>query len=288
MSELAIITPSEWQAMTEQANALVKSGFLPKGIDTPQKAVAIMLLGRELGIPAWTAFNGINVIQGKPTVSPQLMLAMINRSGLFEDMRITSDINGATCTMKRKGRAPHTETFTAKDAAAMGLMGKDNYLKQPATMFKWRVVSACARVVYSDVILALYTPEEMGADVETDDQGNMTIIEVKTLPPPALVAKTESAATMQPKPAAAPAPVEDAGKPERAALPTSLGELKQRVIVEKQWVKGDAGWRSLVATLKERGEIQDETDYGAMYLAIERYKLSLDELAGMAKEGVTG
>jgi hypothetical protein len=265
----------------------VKSGFLPQSINTAQKAIAIMMLGRELGIPAWTAFNGINVIQGKPTVSPQLMLAMINRSGLFEDMQITSDINGATCTMKRKGRTAHTETFTAKDAAAMGLMGKDNYKKQPATMFKWRVVSACARVVYSDVILGMYTPEEMGADVETDDQGNMTIIEVKAPPQPALVAKTESAVIIHAdEPVTAPAPVEDAGKPERAALPTSLGDLKQMVIVEKQWVKGDAGFRSLVATLKERSEIEDETDYGAVYQAMARYKTPIDELV---KEGeVTG
>jgi hypothetical protein len=61
---------------------LVKSGLLPQSIKTPEAAVVIILKGRELGIPPMEALNSISVIQGKPTVSPQLMLALIYRSGL--------------------------------------------------------------------------------------------------------------------------------------------------------------------------------------------------------------
>jgi hypothetical protein len=176
VNELALITPNEWQMMRQQAEALVRSTLLPSTVNTPEKAIAIMMLGRELGIGAWAALNNVNVIQGKPTVSPQLMLGLINRSEQLEDMAVNSTDQGCTVTMKRKGRTPHTETFDMKDAQSLGLTGKDNYKKQPATMMKWRAVAACARVVFPDVILGLYTPDEMGADVVTDDQGNMTVV----------------------------------------------------------------------------------------------------------------
>lgn len=176
-NELAIIPPSEWEVMTQQADFLVKSGFLPSTVNSVPKAIAIMSLGRELGIGAWAALSSINVIQGKPTISPQLMLALINRSGQLEDLIVDTSEHGCQVTIKRKGRSQHSESFTMSDAGTMGLIGKDNWKKQPVTMMKWRAVAACARVVFPDVILGLYTPEEMGANVTADEQGNMSVVE---------------------------------------------------------------------------------------------------------------
>ncbi len=164
----------EWKVLREQAEMLVKTKFLPSSITSPEQAIAIMLQGRELGIPTMAALGTINVIQQKPTVSPQLMLALINRSGQLENFKIENNpqTGAATCTMKRRGRDAHTEIFGAKEAADMGLANKDNYKKQAPTMYRWRAVAACARVVFPDVILGLYTPDEMGAEninVETGE-----------------------------------------------------------------------------------------------------------------------
>lgn len=162
---------SEFGVMKETAQMLIKSGFLPQAIKTPEQAIAIILTGRELGIGMMAALNTINVIQGKPTVSPQLMLALIERSGQLEDIQIEPhDGNAIRCTMKRKGRSPHTEYFGQTEATAMQLNGKDNYKKQAQTMYRWRAVAACARVVFPDVITGLYTPDEMGADVTEDGE----------------------------------------------------------------------------------------------------------------------
>jgi hypothetical protein len=168
-------TESEFQIMLKQSEMLVKTGFLPRDVNTPEKAMAIILTGRELGIGTMAALNNINVIQQKPTISPQLMLALIERSGQLENLIIKNNqspdntIQHVSCTMKRKGRTEHTEIFGSAEANRLGLLGKDNYKKQPATMFKWRAVAACARVVFPDVILGLYTPDEMGADVDVTD-----------------------------------------------------------------------------------------------------------------------
>src|SRR5512141_675156 len=72
----------------ELANTLLKSGFLPGAFKTPEQVIAVMLKGQELGIPAMEALNSINVVNGKPTVSPQLMLALARRSKELEDLKI--------------------------------------------------------------------------------------------------------------------------------------------------------------------------------------------------------
>jgi hypothetical protein len=198
-NQLAIPSQSEWTIITDMAERMFKSGLLPKSINSPFAAVAIFTLGREIGISPWQAVSTINVIAGKPTISPQLMLALIKRSGLMEDMKIEVTDESATVTMKRKGETAHVEVFSMVDAKAMqtteyvnnvkqtiSLSEKHNWKSQPKTMMKWRAVAACARVVFPDVILGLYTPEEMGADVQTDDSGNMTVVTVTPEPAPQL------------------------------------------------------------------------------------------------------
>lgn len=172
METALAITGNEWGVMVQQAEMLVKSGFLPRDINTPQKAIAIMMLGRELGLQPWQALSTINVIQGKPAASPQLMLALIQRSGQLEDMKVDSTNESCTVTMKRKGQTAHTETFTKKDAENQQLWGKPNWTKQPKVMLRWRAVAGCARIVFSDIILGLYTADEMGANVAYDEGGS--------------------------------------------------------------------------------------------------------------------
>jgi hypothetical protein len=57
----------------------------------------------------------------------------------------------------------------------MQLMGKDNYKKQAKTMFQWRALAANLRVTFPDVVLGLYTPEEMGAAVTVGENEEMVV-----------------------------------------------------------------------------------------------------------------
>lgn len=183
---LALVQPGEWQMMTEMAKVLVASNFLPSSVKTPQAALAIILAGRELGIGPWQAFDSIHIIQNKPTISPRLMLALIERSGQLEDIEIddTTTIKekqACTVTMKRRGRKPHSETFTFQDAKDMGLDGKDNWKRMQATMCKWRAVSACCRVVFPDVILGVGgadEAEDAGARVTITEDGDAEVIQM--------------------------------------------------------------------------------------------------------------
>jgi hypothetical protein len=173
MTDKQLALSGGFQAMLAQAETLAKSGFLPKSVRTKEQALAIMTMSRELGIGMWAGFNGINVIGGKPTISPQLMLALIHRSEQLESISITGDDEYCEVSMTRVGGNAHIERFTIQSAAKLGLANKDNWKKQPGVMLKWRAVSACARVVFPDIIIGFYTPEEINPDLEVSDSGEI-------------------------------------------------------------------------------------------------------------------
>jgi len=165
-----IVSLDKWQVMRQQAETLVKSGFLPVAINTPEKALAIMQAGIELGVPTMTAFQTINIISGKISVSPQLMLALARKTGELENFSIDKNDRQATVKVKRKGQDEVTTTFTIEMASRMGLATKDNWKKQPAIMLQWRAVAENLRITFCDAIAGLYSYDEMGA--EMDAEGN--------------------------------------------------------------------------------------------------------------------
>ena len=133
----------------------------------------IMLKGLEVGLEPIASMDLIDVIKGKPSLKPQGMLSLIWGSGLLETLNITDDGNTCKVMIKRQGVSVHTETFSAEDAQKMGLAGRDSWKKQPATMRKWRAISAACRIVFPDVIQGMYIPEEIGPELPVSDQGEI-------------------------------------------------------------------------------------------------------------------
>lgn len=160
-----------WAMAKEQAGMLVKTGFLPDSIRTPEQAVAIMLKGRELGIPSMYALSNIVVIKGKPTCNAELMLALIYRDHGDHAMRVVDSTNErCLIAYRRKGWADEQEhQFTAQDAQRAGLMTTDTWKKYTAAMLRARCISAVARMAFPDSIAGMYTPEELGATVDIAD-----------------------------------------------------------------------------------------------------------------------
>lgn len=156
------------------ARVLLASGFLPPAYKTPEQVLATMLTAHELNIPTMMALRTVDIIQNQPTLSPELMLALIRRSRELEDMHIKDD--GRTCyvTMKRRGEQAHTESFGMDNAERMltaewrdnkritiKLSEKHNWKSMPETMRKWRAVGACAKIVFPDVLGGMYLREEV-------------------------------------------------------------------------------------------------------------------------------
>ncbi len=120
---MTLFDPARFGTLKQMASILVKSGFLPRAIKTDEQVLTILIKGWELGLPPMEAVTGIAVIDGKPAVSPQLMLALINRSGQLRDLVIDGDDAKCTVTMTRRGRRAHTETFSIADAQRLADAG---------------------------------------------------------------------------------------------------------------------------------------------------------------------
>ena len=166
-NELALqkdVDMTTWQAMRSQTEVLVQSGFLPKAVNTVEKALAIALKGRELGLPMMQSITSIHVIDGKPSISAELMAALVFQRlpGAVLQCIETSNTR-ATYEAGRPTQKILRMSFTIEDAQAAGVTGKDNWKKYPAAMLRARACSAICRVVFPDAIMGVYTPDELGA-----------------------------------------------------------------------------------------------------------------------------
>ena len=145
------------------ARTLVASRLLPKSVGTPEAAFAIIMTGREMGLTAMQALRSIHVIEGKPTMSADLMLALVKRSNVCQYFRLVeSTAEIATYECLRTGEpAPTRMSFALEEAKAAGLVGKDNWRKYPAAMLRARCIAALARAVFPDVMLGVYETDEL-------------------------------------------------------------------------------------------------------------------------------
>ena len=121
MSQL--ITVDQIQTM---ANAVVKSQLF--GMKTVEQATALMLIAQAEGYHPALAARDYHIIQGRPTLKAETMMARFQQQG---------------------GKV-EWKTLTDKEVK--------NY---PRAMLRARVVSEGIRTVFPGVVLGVYTPEEV-------------------------------------------------------------------------------------------------------------------------------
>lgn len=161
-----------YETMINQAKELIRTGFLPAAVDTPQKAVAIAQMGMELGLPMMASFREIYVVKGKPTLSGQSMLAMAWSTNELTEF-IADDVSDdrAVVVVKRGDKHAHKEVFSWDDARKMGLIHKENWSKMPKIMLRWRCIANALRLIFPDRLGGIYLPEEIDPDVRVNEVG---------------------------------------------------------------------------------------------------------------------
>lgn len=155
-------------SMTDEINfakTVAGGSLLPQAYrNNPANVVIAVNLGQSMGLSPAESLYRINVIQGKPTASAELIAAQVRKAG--HKLRITKDEarQSVTATIVRCDDPdyPISETRNAEWAKSMGLANKDNYRKQPMTMLTWRAITACAREACPEALYGVaYTPDEM-------------------------------------------------------------------------------------------------------------------------------
>lgn len=167
------LTPNVWQMIERVAPAMHMARLFKTS--SPEQAMAIMLKGYELGLGLTASFEFIQVVEGKPALSPRGALAMIHSSPACAGVKIEDLSNdkgeptGCRVWMKRTNGLEYTVTWTMADARQAGVVkpgsGWDHY---PANMLRWRAIGFCADVVFPDVIGGMKRADEYGADLTPD------------------------------------------------------------------------------------------------------------------------
>ena len=161
------------------AKDLLDSHMFPQ-VKSIAGAVTIIEYGRELGIPPVAALNTFSIVSGRLTMEAKVMLALFLKSGADAEI-IKKDKTGSEVKFTKPGRKAHTETFTIKDAEAIGLASKDNWKKYPEEMCYWRCVAKGIRAFDPEVIMGIYSKEEMQ---DAGDKGFSNEKKYTEKPPP--------------------------------------------------------------------------------------------------------
>ena len=111
----------------------------------------------------------VAVVEGKPLLSADLMLALVLRLPTCETFSCveTSD-TVATFVAKRRGQKETRLSFTAEQAKNAGLIGKDNWKKYAAAMLRARAISHLTRLVFPDAFVGVYEENEISPQRETE------------------------------------------------------------------------------------------------------------------------
>jgi hypothetical protein len=140
------------------ALAVVKSGLF--GMKTVEQATALMLIAQAEGYHPALAARDYHIIQGRPTLKAETMMARFQQQGGKVEWKTLTD-KEVTATFSHPSGGSATITWTFEQAKQAGLTGKDNWKNYPRAMLRARVVSEGIRTVFPGVVLGVYTPEEV-------------------------------------------------------------------------------------------------------------------------------
>lgn len=196
------------------------SGLAPKGFDRAETIFIAIQMGYEVGLPPMAALQNIAVINGRPSIWGDAVLAVCRASGNFDESAWEETWEGqgdtltAVCTAQRKGGKPCVRKFGVADAKLAALWGKAGpWTQYPKRMLQMRARSWALRDTFGDALRGVSVAEE-AMDMPARDITEETTIRKPGESKSQAVARgmRESKAKALPEPPAPPQP-EPEGNP---------------------------------------------------------------------------
>jgi len=158
----------EWRLDERKAAVLGKaSEAVPKAFrGKPGDIMAVWLMGDELGISRMAMLRGAFVVNGKPQLSGDLLMAVAKANQVRVLEKVTTDPDTgemiATCTAIMPGGDETTVEFSQADAVLAGLWGStDPWRKYPKRMLQMRARGWCLRDAIPDKLAGVYAEGEL-------------------------------------------------------------------------------------------------------------------------------
>ena len=160
-----------------------QSGYFKDARDLSQ-AVVKAAFGEELGIGVGASMVGIHIIEGKPSLSANLLGALVKRSTHYDYKPVEISDEKAVVAFYVDGEEIGQSEFTLAQARTAGLIrSKSGWERFPQAMLFARALSQGVRWYCPDVTAGspAYTPEELGAEV--DPSGEPVYVESQIVEP---------------------------------------------------------------------------------------------------------
>ena len=148
-----------FQDMQSMAESIAKSGLF--GMKDTNQVLALMAVAQAEGLHPATAARDYHVIQGRPALKADAMLARFQQAGGKVDWKVYTD-KEVTGIFAHPNGGSLELTWTIKQAQDIGLVKPGSgWQKYPRAMLRSRCISEGIRTVYPGCVVCTYTPEEV-------------------------------------------------------------------------------------------------------------------------------
>jgi hypothetical protein len=189
------LSPQTFDQALTFSKYLSDSDMVPKDFKgKPGNCLIAIQWGAEIGLKPLQALQNLAIINGRPALWGDAVIALVRSSSACEYVIETQTATEATCKVKRRGEPEQSRTFSMADAQAAGLKGKQGpWTQYPKRMMQMRARAFALRDVFPDVLRGLPVAEEI-MDLPKD----MGTVEPASSPaaPDALLASAETAAAL--------------------------------------------------------------------------------------------
>jgi hypothetical protein len=144
--------------MERMATAVAKSNLF--GMKTPDQAMALMLIAQAEGVHPARAIQEYHVIDGRPALRADAMLARFQAAGGRVEWTEYTDKRVSGTFSHPQGGSVSID-WDQDRAKAAGLLNRKNWQSYPRQMLRARVISEGVRTVYPGSSAGIYSAEEV-------------------------------------------------------------------------------------------------------------------------------
>ena len=160
--------------MDQMAGAIAASGLF--GMKDKNSVLALMAVAQAEGLHPATAARDFHIIQGRPALKADAMLARFQNAGGKVDWKDYTD-EKVTGVFTHPNGGSLAVTWTIEQATKIGLVKPGSgWQKFPRAMLRSRCISEGIRSVFPGSVTGFYSPEEVADFEQPKEMGKIQVV----------------------------------------------------------------------------------------------------------------
>jgi len=160
--------------MDQMAGAIAASGLF--GMKDKNWVLALMAVAQAEGLHPATAARDFHIIQGRPALKADAMLARFQNAGGKVDWEVYTD-EKVTGIFSHPNGGSLAVTWTIEQATRIGLVKPGSgWQKFPRAMLRSRCISEGIRSVFPGSVTGFYSPEEVADFEPAKEMGKVQVV----------------------------------------------------------------------------------------------------------------